>query len=312
MRQLFLLLLVLHITQAQGQDTGQKSFPALGITLTIPNNWVGQENEIGYAMGSYTEPGLIMVIPHQTRELDQLKQEARQGLADEQGTMLQLHGDLDAFGAQGIQAHFQGTISWQPAKAYAVGLINPHGGTGITILAISTVDQFTDMHKTLPQTIAESVIFEKVATSVSSINKSTNVAGAGSADWAALLQNARLTYMNSYYSNSGSYDGYSTGGGYSDKEVIDLCAQGYFRHSNSSSLSIDTGGTFGSSYSSGQGDGTWKVTRDNQGQAILELTFLNGKVSQYVLALEDGKTFLNGYRYYRTYGTTTDDGPDCF
>ncbi len=118
--------------------------------------------------------------------------------------------------------------------------------------------------------------------------------------------------MNSYYSSGGSYGGYSTGGGYSDKEIIDLCAQGYFNFSSSNSMSFDTGGGFGSSNSSDKGAGKWIVVNDAQGQDILELTYYNGKVQNYTLTVDGTKTMLNGYRYFRTYGTVADDGPDCF
>ena len=39
------------LTTIQGQESGNKEFPSLGISFTIPTGWVGQENESGYRDG---------------------------------------------------------------------------------------------------------------------------------------------------------------------------------------------------------------------------------------------------------------------
>lgn len=298
MKYLWITLLLLPAILF-AQETGHRDFPSLGIAFDIPEGWFGQENNLGYIMGSYTDPGMILMLPHESRDIEQLKLEAKQGVADNQGTNLMLTGAIEDFTSQGLQGLYQGTINYQPAKAFAVGLINPYG-TGVTILAMTTADQFTDLHKELAKQVAGSVKFSKLE-----IKEAKR-------EWGNLLMNARLTYMHSYNSGTGSYDGYVTGGGYSDQEQIDLCAQGYFKYSSSSTMSFDTGGGFGSSHDSGQGAGKWKVIVNTSGQDALQLNFYNGQVYEYVLSLEDKKTYLNGKRYFRTYGTVADDGPDCF
>ena len=281
------------------QQTGKVSFPSLGVAFTIPSGWLGQEVESGYIMGSQSEAGLILILPHQTKTIDALQAEARQGIVDQNGTVLQLEGSIESMGSTGISATYVGTIERQPAKAHVVSLINPYG-TGATILATTTKDQYTDKYKQLALQVAKSIQFSKP------------VLPDAVKEWSETLKNARLTYMDSYFSSGASYGGYSTGGGYSDKEEIDLCAQGYFNHSSSSSLSIDTGGAFGNSSGSSQGAGTWKVIANGQGQPVLQLEFYNGEIYEYVITYEDKKTYLNGKRYFRTYGTVADDGPDCF
>lgn len=290
------ILLPLFLT---AQDSGKKEFPTLGISFTIPEGWVGQENEVGYIMGSYTDAGIILIMTHQTQDLNVLRTEARQGVQDNEGTSLSIEGAINDFSASGIQAYYKGTVGYQPAKAFAVGLINPHGA-GVTIIAMTTIEQFKDLHKDLATQIAKSVSF------------SAPVVLESKSEWGSMLKNARLTYMNSYYSSGGSVDGYSTGGGYSDRITIDLCGQGYFNHSSASSMSFDTGGGFGSSHDSDAGAGKWKVIVNAQGQDVLQLNFYNGDVYEYVLSLQDNKTYLNDQRYFRTYGTTADDGPNCY
>ncbi|NND08382.1 MAG: hypothetical protein HKN87_18540 [Saprospiraceae bacterium] len=295
----FIVILILTLPALLAQETGSKSFPSLGIAFTIPNGWVGQETESGYLMGSHTVPGLLMVLPHQTQTLDQLKQEAEQGLVDNEGTSLILDGSVTEFGNAGLQAAFTGTLGGQSAKAFVTSLLNK-GGTGVTIMAATAPNEFTDAHKTLVGQLAQTVQFSEV------------VKPKADGEWSEKLKNARLTYMNSYYSSGASYGGYSTGGGYSDKEVIDLCAQGYFLHSSTSSMSFDTGGGFGSSHDGSKGAGSWTVINNSDHQPVLQLTFHNGDIHEYVITTEGSKTFLNGARYYRTYGTYADDGPDCF
>lgn len=294
-----ILAIMFSLHALWAQETGDKSFPSLGISFTIPDGWVGQETGSGYLMGSHTDPGLLMVLPHQTQSLAQLRQEAEQGLVDNEGTALVLDGSVSTYGSTGLQARYQGMLGGQQAKAYVISLLN-EGGTGVTVIAASTPDEFSDMHMAVVEQLSKTVQFTKVA------------APEADGEWSELLKNARLTYMNSYYSSGASYGGYSTGGGYSDKEVIDLCAQGYFLHSSTSSMSFDTGGGFGSSHDGSQGAGNWSVIKNSENQPVLLLRFHNGEESQYVITTEESKTFLNGSRYYRTYGTHADDGPNCF
>ena len=49
-------------------------------------------------------------------------------------------------------------------------------------------------------------------------------------------------------------------------------------------------------------------------QSILQLTFYSGEIYEYVLTEQDGKTYLDGYRYFRTYANSSVDSgrPNCF
>ena len=299
MKSFVILFLTFLVLSASAQETGRKEYPNLGINFSIPDGWVGQEINGGYMLGSQQIVGMLMILPHQTQDKAQLRQEANAGFADQEGTSLSLAGEVVDFGVDGLQAPFQGMLGWQQAKAYMISRINPLG-YGVTVLAASTPEGFTpELQETAVRLAQQIELSEMVVPEVAD-------------SWSEKLKNARLTYMNSYYSSGGSYGGYSTGGGYSDQEVIDLCAQGYFRHSSSSTLSVDTGGAFGHAHDRGQGAGTWKVIGDTQGQPVLQLQFYDATVHEYTITAEGEKTFLNGKRYYRTYGTYTDDGPDCF
>ena len=285
---------------ASAQATGDVNFETLGIRFTIPNGWVGQEVNEGYIIGSNTEPGFVFLTLHQYTSLAQLTQEARKGITQQNGTSLHMSGEIESLSERSIGAEYGGTLEGQSIKAYVVGLINPHGN-GVTIMAATTPEQYSAMHKQLALQLANSTRFSQP--------KTLPVVE----EWKQTLQNSRLTYMDSYQSNSGSFGGYSTGGGYSSEIQIHLCGQGFFKYKSSSSMSVDSGGAFGSSSGVGQGNGTWEVVDNTQGGATLRLNFHNGEVYEYNLEYKDNKTFLNGSRYFRTYGTSgVDDGPECF
>ena len=83
----------------------------------------------------------------------------------------------------------------------------------------------------------------------------------------------------------------------------------YYRSSN---VSMDTGGAFGSSSGQDRGRGTWTVIADATGQPLLQLSFDTGEIKTYAITRDGDKTFLNGERYFRTYGDINPgDEPVC-
>ncbi len=295
-----MLIYIAATTNAVAQTTGEVNFKTLGIKFTIPDGWVGQEVQGGYIIGHNTEPGFALLTLHEYTSVAQLEQQARQGISEQNGTNLKLSGELETIGQKGIGGEYGGTLEGQKVKAYLLGLVNPHGN-GVTIMAATTPEQYAEKHKQLALQLANSIRFSKPET-LPVVE-----------EWKQVLNNSRLTYMDSYSSNSGSFGGYSTGGGYSSEVQIHLCGQGYFKYKSSSSTSIDTGGAFGSSSGGGSGNGIWEVVGNNQGGAVLRLNFHNGEVYEYTLEYKEEKTFLNGNRYFRTYGTSgMDDGPECY
>ncbi|MEQ9438621.1 MAG: hypothetical protein RIG62_06215 [Cyclobacteriaceae bacterium] len=281
------LFLLFTIDISVAQVSGPVSLPQLGVEFTIPEGWVGQETEAGYVLGSYTQPGFVLLTTHSYTTLGQLEVEAKKGIVEQNGTQLQLLGSLEKLNANGIAGSYHGTLEGQPAQAYVIGLLNPHG-SGVTIITATTQDQYSEQYPKLARTLAESFVFSP-AKVLPIVN-----------EWKQLLQNTRLTYMDSYYSSGPSSDGYSTGGGYSSEIVISLCDKGHFFYSSNGQMSVDTGGAFANSHNNDGGQGNWKVTGYGTQGAMLQLNFVNGEVYEYKLAYEDQKTYLNGQRYFRT------------
>jgi hypothetical protein len=290
---LFFTSCLLFCSYLSAQDTGLKVFPAWGMRCTIPEGWIGQEAEGVYLIASQTLPGLILLMPHQTTHLDALRLEAALGLSDPtNGIELRLSGDVMPIDERSIAAKYQGFFSQTAASAFAVGLVNPLG-TGATIMVITESSQYGTFYQNLVLGVARSMTFTAPETPD------------GVKVWREQLSHCRLTRLESYNSGYGS-------GGYTLSETIHLCREGYFRYFQSSGLSMDTGGASGYAGGQDQGRGGWSVVADPTGQPVLQLSFDNGQIRSYRITWEGDKTFLNGERYFRTYGDTNpDDGPLC-
>ena len=278
-----LLLSLLSIIPGLSQQTGKVDYPYLGVSFTIPSGWLGQEVESGYIMGSNTEAGFILMMTHEAKTLDELKREASKGIQEEGGTALSLAGDIQQVGPSGVGAQFSGTLEWNPATAYIVGVINPFG-YGVTVIAVTNPPSYSTRYEELAREVANSIQFAKP--------KESPVVK----EWKEALKGAKLTYLSSYDgSGYGSYGGTST-----TREIL-LCSDGSFSYYYNSSMSLDTGGASAFSNSNDGGQGSWSVETATDGEAILMLEFTDGREFSYDIGYKDNKTFLNDTRYFRTY-----------
>ncbi|MEO0555767.1 MAG: hypothetical protein AAF149_21360 [Bacteroidota bacterium] len=284
MKRTFLFLTLLLPIPALSQQTGTIDYPYLGVKFTIPNGWMGQEREEAYLMGSNTKPGLIALIPHDSKTIQELEQEARMGIQEE-GIYLNLSGDLEKFGAEGIGAEFSGLMNGTQVKAYMIGVVNPFGN-GLTIVATTDNANYSSQYKNLAQQIASNLQFRAPKEP------------AKSREWKEWLRGSKLVHMNSNYDSGPSYGGYSTYSSYSTKREILLCSNNQFSYYSSSDMSFDTGGGFGGTNSSDDGRGIWEIKWDVVGNSTLNLKFSNGEERVYSLSYEDQKTYLEGARYF--------------
>jgi hypothetical protein len=293
---LIIILMVLNSINAFNQSiNGTISNPAYGYEFTVPQGWQGQQIENGYLFMSNTQKGFILILQHSLTTLDQIKNEANNGIIDDNGTHLILDGSLKKLGQNGLAAPFNGTVEWQQAKAYVISILSHFNNGGLTILTAVEPQSYNQQYQKLVEQIANSVKFEGP--------KSTSLA----LQWKNTLNDCRLTYMNSYNSGYG-------GGGYQDKTIIDLCSKGYFNFNDHSETVINAGNNAGGYLTgSSAGSGKWNlIGRGNQ--VILQLIFNSGETYEYTLSEKDGKTFLNGNRYFKTYGNSSVESgrPNCW
>ncbi len=283
MKWRLLLTFVLISKFALGQQTGQVDYPNLGISFTIPENWVGQEQQGFYLMGSNTIPGYLLITTHYANSIEQLQQEAANGFND-QAMQLYLEGEVEKLDNQSIGGFYSGTVEYQSARAYVIGVVNPHG-QGVVIMATTTTEKFNDTYRNLALQLRKGLTFYK--------GKSADQLAA----WKTQLTHTRLTYMDSYYSPS--TPGNDIAGGYSTKIHIDLCS-GYFGYYKNSQLSMGGDDSSAYSHSSGNGSGNWELMMGTDGSPILLLNFYNGEQQEYQVTEQNGSLYLNGHKYYRT------------
>ena len=172
-----------------------------------------------------------------------------------------------------------------------VAQLNPHG-EGVTVMAMTDAEHFFARYEALAREIAASLAFREVERSPL-VDEITD-----------LLRHTRLTYLESYSSGSG--------GGYSTRRSIDLCPDMRFHQQGSMQLGVDIGGAFGSAQGRGQGAGRWAVIPGEGQGLILELRHDGGAVQRYGLRFEDGRTYLDGERYFRIGANDPNgNGPRC-
>lgn len=295
---LLALLLVGPLPAHAQALSGDVDYPTRGIAFRVPDGWVGQETDAGIVLGSYSEAGLILMTRHDYGSLEEMRLAADQGIVDV-GLSLRRDGDVRQASDDVIGASFSGVYEGQPARAWAAGVLNPHG-SGVSVLALTTADAWTETLAERARALAASVTFR--APDFSSLV----------AEWRTFLSDVRLTYLDSDYSSGPSVGGYLTGSGYSTERLLHLCAAGHYRYSSSSSLSIDTGGAFASDAGRDRGAGRWEIAVDTDGQPLLRLSAHDGGVRDVRLGYENGKTFLDGTRYFRTTpGDTNGYAPLC-
>ncbi len=291
MKNLYLSILsiLMAVPTVWGQQSGNVNFEQLGISFDIPEGWVGQEANGVYVIASYTKAGVIILSPQDYSGLDVMKAELAKGYKEDGGTSLMPSSAISELDANTVTMECSGTLQWQAAKGFVTATMNQFG-QDVVIMAITTANLYTEEYKNLVLGLERSLTFAK-----------PKVAPASN-DWKSLLSGVKLTYMDSYYSSSYTDGGVS--GGYSTKMVFDLCSQGYFIHYGSDNMTV--GSDVSSGYSSGnsQGSGRWEVIGNT-----LKLTFNNGRVWEYQLSMKEGKTYLDGKKYFRTW--TGDYAPNC-
>ena len=296
MKRFFLsILLVGTVVNSSFSQPQKIRETAFGLSFEIPEGWEYQKTDYGYVLGSNTMAGIILLMASPYNTLEEIRQAAYQGIHEEGGTQLNLNGNISNFGTNGVAGYFQGTMNWETAKAYSIGLASDKGGKGVTCMIVTTPEQFSDTHKTELEKLASSLTFFKpeIPDEVNEWEK-----------WFKTPGGCRLKYLTS--SGSSDYSGGYTGS--SSEATIDLCPKGNFAFSSNSdfSMSIDAGSAYSESNDNGQG--TWEVGY-NGNHATLILHFRNGNESEYELTYVDQKTYLNGYRYFVLFDN---EGPQCY
>lgn len=285
---LITLLLLPQVLLAQSNRVTQ-TFS--GISFTIPQGWEGQESDVGYVIYKQSYVGGVIITPNGYSKSEMMKTLAYEGLVDD-GINMKMASSFQSIGNQADAATFEGYIGEQNGNAYVVTMEHPYANN-ILMLGFTISQNFDESFVQMVKSVALGMKFFNP-------KKSSRVS-----QWKSKFQNARLTYIDSYYST----DGVGGGAGYSDKVIIDLCASGYFTIDGHSSFSAGDGASGGYGGDNQSGQGRWDIIQGPTGQGFLQLQYQNGQTETYELSSDqEGKTYLEGARYFVTYGA---DGPNC-
>ena len=280
-------------SMAQEPLTGPIDYPQLGISFTVPGDWMANESEGMIYFGSEKVAGLILMSIHELRSMNELKTSLDAGFYGD-GIELLPSGEAKILGDEVITRELAGKIEGEAAEGCGIGMLNPHGN-GLSIVALSLEKSDPAPVRSAAMALMESVRFRKVEYTGPSIEH-----------WRRHLTNTRLTRIESHAS-PGATEG-TIGGGYSSEVRIDLCAEG-FTLNGSSLVSAGSSEISGNSGGSTSSAGKWDVVAAPNGSPLLQLDHTNGERSEFRLDEQDGKVYLNGERWFRT--VTGDHAPDC-
>ena len=133
--------------------------PSWGFQFAVPEGWVSQQSADGAILGHNTIAGMILVLPHQIKNIQSLHQELAGGLQDE-GVSLMVSGSLQQIGNNALAGEYSGYIQGEQAKAWGVGTLSPYGG-GAYIIAATTPEKYGKEIKSAADAIAANMQYFK-------------------------------------------------------------------------------------------------------------------------------------------------------
>ena len=284
------------------QLTGPQRATAFGYRFTIPEGWQGREANGSYLLEHGEIPGVIMLSPERYADLEALKQSLVMPTDDGHGTAMQVSEGPEVIAGRTVSVMQTGTLEGAPVKAVAIATLNAVGYS-VNVAALAALPQFSEALVQAWATVHKSVGYDKPI---------APAAAPGGTDpvWRERLSDARLTFME-HYNSSATQEG-GVGGGHSTIARIDLCAAGYFRTSTRSEQVLSGADASAVNSGSAQGEGSWEVVRTEQG-TVLRLRYADGRVAEHRLEWDNGRTYLDGERWYRTTRGADGDAyaPDC-
>ena len=257
-----------------------------GFAFTAPTGWtLLDQGAEGALFVSADQSSYLLIEPHELTGRDELARAARRGYQSS-GVVLTAAADPTPYG-DGVAVEMQGHVQGQEARAHAIGLLSPHGGGAIVLIAVGQA-QWSAAAARAAEAVAAS--FEFFA--------SAAAPAVADLDWATKLAGHCVAYMSSSGSTGNAVGGFATGSFTSDSAKLYLYPDGSFQSGASHSASFDAGVGFGNVASAGAQAGQWAVESE-PGRDVLQLRNSDGSTGAYELTTnERGHTFLDGDRWF--------------
>jgi hypothetical protein len=239
------------------------SDPNWGFSFTLPKGWKQQKTAEGAVLGHDTIAGVIMLLPHSMRSLNDVRAQMEEGLQDEEGQLAPT-GAIKSMGENLLTGEYAGVYQGEQVKATAFGTLSPHGG-GVYLIALSTPEKFSSGLSSAGKTIAKSMRYKKAAASA--------VPSYFAGTWVSTTKNTetRMTFRSDGTFSEYGEASYSGGAG-----------------------TDNAWGTAGNNSSSGR----W-TARGTRERGVLTITYQNGtqRDVQYQVHVEGGETYWSEYYF---------------
>jgi len=244
--------------------------PSWGFKFNPPEGWVHQQTYEQIILGHNSIPGLIVVLPHQFSNMQELQNDLMSGLQDE-GVSLSLSGNLTNLGNNAMAGEYSGIFQGEQVKARGIGTSSPFGG-GAYIVAVTTPDKYGDDQRSAADAIAKNMTYFKPK--VSDLMK--HFAG----QWVNFSSSGASTTWLTFYPDGSFSDQYEASyGGNFTNDVGDVT------------------GDWGA-YNQESSQGRWTVQGNkDQGQIIVTYTNGNQTVYNYQVHEERGQKYYSEYKF---------------
>ncbi|MEL7368698.1 MAG: hypothetical protein AAFN74_07295 [Myxococcota bacterium] len=240
-------------------------FEELGISFRLPKAFKGALRDEVFLMASDQERGMILGIADTGVSMTDMIQQMSQPIPLD-STVLQPVGQPTRGRGKTVSSKYTATVGDQVLAGRARARLLKDG-TAVAFISIA------------PSAKSAQQRLDAIFRSLRQMPKPKP--GQSSGQWANKLRGNTLTYMK-------------TGNGLSTKRHIQLCPNGQFTYYSSESY---LSGSF-----SGVGQGNNRGTYVIRGNALV-LTWANGNVDRRSLSTKNGKTFVNGVRWFVQSGT---------
>lgn len=238
--------------------------PKYGIKIELPEGLNHKRFKAGYIFGRPGLNGLIMMLFHRNKSLEELKTDLYAGFYDDSGFNIQVEGHIKDVSDEMVMADYKGTADNKPAVGFALGLLSPYGG-GALIAAIASPDEFGDEQMDVVEDIACGVEYEEP------------MVQSGEDEWVDFLREKRLERIE-----EPSDPEELTAIQFDDQDAF-KCEYGAANKSFDFER-FEAGGA--------RDGGQWTVV-DAGGQFILRLIFFDRTEKNYVLAFKEDHLLLN-------------------